>query len=68
MGDLSKWEAKSAKTNIVVPLVALIVVLILGSVMAFLRPKPPEVQKKGDKAKQAIVEEESEEDIDWENF
>ncbi len=68
MGDLSKWEAKSAKINIMVPIVALVVVVVLGCVMGFLRPKPPEVKKKGDKDKQAMIEEEDEEDIDWENF
>jgi len=68
MGDLSKWEAKSAKINIMVPIVALLFVAIFGSIMAILRPKPPDVQKKGDKNKQAMIEEEDEEDIDWENF
>jgi len=68
MGDLSKWEVKSAKINIMVPVVALIVVAVLGGVMALLRPKPPDVKKKGEKDKQAQVAEEEEEDVDWENF
>jgi hypothetical protein len=68
MGDLSKWEAKSAKINIMVPIIALIVVLILGSVMAFLRPKPPEVKKKSSSDQASMVDEEDEEQIDWENF
>jgi hypothetical protein len=68
MGDLSKWEAKSTKINIMVPIIALVVVAVLGSVMAFLRPKPPEVQKKEKKAESAMMEDEEEEDIDWDNF
>ncbi len=68
MGDLSKWEAKSAKINIMVPIVALIVVAIFAGVMTVLRPKPPETQKKGAKDKKAMIEEEDEEDVDWENF
>lgn len=68
MGDLSKWEAKSAKINIMVPIIALIVVLILGSVMAFLRPKPPEVKQRSSSDQASMVDDEDEEQIDWENF
>ena len=68
MGDLSKWEAKSAKINILTPIIALIVVLILGSVMAFLRPKPPEVKRARSSDQSSMVDEEDEEQIDWDNF
>jgi len=69
MGDLTKWEAKSTKINIVVPIAGVVAFLALVGVMAFLKPKPPEAEKKDDKDKQAEVEEASaEEEVDWENF
>jgi uncharacterized protein (UPF0254 family) len=68
MGDLSKWEAKAAKINIVVPIVALAVIIALAGVMTILKPKPPDVKKKSAKDQAAMVEEDDEESIDWENF
>lgn len=68
MGDLTKWEAKSTKINLITPIIVIVGALLLVGVAAFIRPKPTETKKK-DSDKGAAVEEASEEeDVDWENF
>lgn len=68
MGDLSKWEAKATKINLLFPIGLLLGIIILAGVLAVLKPKPPEVQKKEKGSAAAIEEEAEDEDIDWEKF
>lgn len=68
MSDFTKWEQNSVKTNVVIPIVFLVVALILIVGLFVLKPKPPEIQKK-DAASAAEVESSFEqEEIDWEKF
>jgi hypothetical protein len=68
MSDFTKWEQNSVKTNVVIPVVFLVVALILIVGLFVLKPKPPEVEKKD--AASALEAETAfeQEDIDWEKF
>lgn len=68
MGDLTKWEAKSAKINIMIPIASVIAVFVLVGIAAFLKPKPPEQKKKTTDDTAAIEETGEEEEVDWDNF
>jgi len=68
MSEFTKWEQNSVKSNVVIPIVFLVVALIFVVGLFVLKPKAPEVQKKD--AGSAIEVESSfeQEDIDWEKF
>jgi hypothetical protein len=68
MSDFTKWEQNSIKSNVLLPIVFLVVALILVVGLFVLKPKPPDVEKKD--AASALEEETAfeQEDIDWEKF
>ena len=68
MGDLTKWESKSAKVNVIFPLVVVGITVLLIIILSSLKPTPMEVKKKTAKEDLSALEEEQEEDVDWENF
>jgi NADH:ubiquinone oxidoreductase subunit 3 (subunit A) len=68
MGDLTKWEIKSAKINFIVPVVGVVAVFLIIGVAAILKPKAPESKKKDPNEAALVDPTAEEEEVDWENF
>lgn len=68
MQEFTKWEEKSIKINILMPIIFLVVGVILVIVMFSVKPKPVQVKKKDAGATAEVHAVAPEEKIDWDNF
>ena len=68
MADLTRWEKNSVKSNIVFPIVFVVIAFILVVALFSIKPKPPEIQKKDASTTTEAVAAAASEKIDWEKF